>query len=80
MGPLAERALDFARKRPRQNPPEDGEIDERVQEFCIEQKTRGEALGEFDEGEWREALEALGVDDIDLASYMEDVASWGTDG
>lgn len=80
MGLLAEKALDFVRRNPRQNPPDDLEVDDRVQGFCVERKTQGEALGNYDEDEWREALEALGVPDIDVASYMEDVASWGVDG
>ncbi len=80
MNPLAKEALEFVQRHPRRNPPEAAEIDERVQGFCVEKKTAGDDLGKYDDGEWREALEALGVSDADLPSYLEDVASWGVDG
>ena len=79
MATLAEQALDFVRRNPRRNPPEPGEIEDRVNGFCIEKKTEGEALGQWDEEEWRSALENLGVADFELSCYLEDVASWGVD-
>lgn len=79
MGPLADQALDFVRRNPRRNPPDEDEIDERVQGFCIEKKRQGENLSEWTEEDWREALGALGVHDEELGTYLEVVASWGVD-
>jgi hypothetical protein len=79
MGPLAKQALNFVRRNPRRNPPDEDEIDERVQGFCIEKKRQGENLSEWSEEEWREALVTLGVPDEELGTCLEEVASWGVD-
>lgn len=76
---LAEQALTFVRSRPRKNPPDDAEIDVRVQGFCIEKKREGADLSTWDEDDWRDALRALGVEEFQIPSYLEDVSSWGVD-
>jgi len=76
---LEQQAAEFARSRPRQNPPDADEVDELVQSFIIEKKTEGEELSSWTEEEWREALTKLGVPDDFLGSFMEDVAAWGVD-
>lgn len=79
LGPLAQEAIEFARARPRRNPPDPGDVDDLVQGFCVTKKSEGEDLSDYDEEEWREALMAIGVSEDDVASYLEDVASWGVD-
>jgi len=79
MATLAEQALEFARRHPRQNPPDDDDTEDLVQGFCIEKKTQGEDLSGWDEDDWRQALAALGVSDQEIPSFLEDVASWGVD-
>jgi hypothetical protein len=79
LGPLAQDAIAYARTHPRRNPPEPGDLDELVNGFCVTKKMQGEDMSDYDEEQWREAFLAMGVDENELASYMEDVASWGVD-
>lgn len=81
---MAKQSLDklaeqFMRKHPRQNPPDDEDVDELVQRFCIERKMAGQDLSTWDEQDWRSALAKIGVSEDLAPSYMEDVASWGVD-
>jgi hypothetical protein len=61
----------------RQNPAKS--VDERVDGFCVSIKEHGEPLSQWSEIDWILALERLGVEDGNLASTMESVASWGVD-
>ena len=61
----------------RRNPPEP--VDERIDGFCVAIKSEGDRLSKWTETDWILALERLGVDNGDLASTMEQVASWGVD-
>lgn len=76
---LEKMAEEFARRHPRQNPPEEVDVDELVQQFCIERKISGQDLATWDEQDWRAALKKIGVSPDLASSYMEDVASWGVD-
>lgn len=69
----------YARRRPRRNPPQDEELEQRVDGFLVEQKQQGASLSTWTEVEWRGALGAIGVAEGDMPIYLDQVAGWGVD-
>lgn len=78
MADLASLASKFNRSRLVPNPMFD-DYASRLNGFCMQLKLDGHRLDDWDDDDWFEAMDKLGIPEIHQGGLLDNVAGWGVD-